>query len=355
MRKWLSAFTLIELLVVIAIIAILAGLLLPALARAREEARRKACSSNIRQIAAACTNYSEPHGDFWPCHWDGLTLTGEALYDDDGNLLTPTEMLGRTEQQCVDNKDPYNNPMQSLALLYPGWIDNEKIFKCPSTNDDPSIIIHWEERARHAIFGRPDVDATGMRTGQVKVSYRDGSQVTDYPYAKYSGMESWSQYKCSYMYDPLSHFRDVGPSQAMGCDADGFSWRDSKGDYPWYQGSVGGGPRGGLSAAWFTDNAATSSTDDAWIWTRSPRKPNHTDGQNVMFFDGRVEWSGRAYASDDPADNIFIPNGILETGLNAGYTSLDSMLFLSDSGCWGQDTDAWMWDECNIANWIPEG
>ena len=66
MRKWISAFTLIEMLVVIAIIAILAGLLLPALARAREESRRKSCDSNLAQIVKACTTYQEPNGDFFP-------------------------------------------------------------------------------------------------------------------------------------------------------------------------------------------------------------------------------------------------------------------------------------------------
>src|SRR3989304_4187094 len=105
MRKWLSAFTLIELLVVIAIIAILAGLLLPALARAREESRRKACNSNMGQIVKACSTYQEPNGDFFPAHsQDNYTRVGTG-YD---NLMLITVNIF--------------HPMASLAVLYPAYI-----------------------------------------------------------------------------------------------------------------------------------------------------------------------------------------------------------------------------------------
>lgn len=61
-----GAFTLIELLVVVAIIAILAALLLPALAAAREKARRAACVNNLKQVAIGMESYTGDYGGYYP-------------------------------------------------------------------------------------------------------------------------------------------------------------------------------------------------------------------------------------------------------------------------------------------------
>ena len=102
----LRGFTLIELLVVIAIIAILAAILFPVFARAREKARQTTCSSNQRQIAASIQMYAQDHEEILP---DASTVWSDIKVD-------PGVFVCPTEGKSVPNGYVYQNGISGISL-----------------------------------------------------------------------------------------------------------------------------------------------------------------------------------------------------------------------------------------------
>jgi prepilin-type N-terminal cleavage/methylation domain-containing protein/prepilin-type processing-associated H-X9-DG protein len=100
-------FTLIELLVIVAIIASLAALILPALGRAREYARRIRCQSNLRQIALAITHYSDENNGAMPPFFGGTIVTNGG----GGGIHLKVHVNGKWSiNTCI-------GPLQNPAIL----------------------------------------------------------------------------------------------------------------------------------------------------------------------------------------------------------------------------------------------
>lgn len=150
-NKKSRGFTLIELLVVIAIIAILAALLLPALASAKERAKRISCVNDLRQSALGVSLYCTDNTDFMPpLKWRGTANLQYPYEMFRTKVVNPTPPLSASD--FTDDGGPYNLGSIWFAKI----VTDGKIYYCPSNNKgDPETYDFYTLKAVWPYGGDP--------------------------------------------------------------------------------------------------------------------------------------------------------------------------------------------------------
>jgi prepilin-type N-terminal cleavage/methylation domain-containing protein len=260
-----QGFTLIELLVVIAIIAILAAILFPVFAQAREEARKTVCLSNCKQLGLAIMMYVEDYDEMYPC--DSVDLLPIGIADND------------------TGSPNYYTQIQWMWQIYP-YTKNRQILACPS---DPGAKTNdWEGYDSNPInltySGACGYDGSGVPT---PVSYAPNDYLITYASgagnsACYGALTATSSVGLASVPTPASTYlvADYGREDME------LTWINNlrAANYTYVYNTSA--PRHGASV----DNTDPSATQPWKSVLQNSNIYRHQMGENIIFADGHAKW-----------------------------------------------------------------
>ncbi len=280
-RATLRAFTLIELLVVIAIIAILAAILFPVFAQARESARKISCLSNTKQMGLVIMQYVQDYDEMYPCNsWD-------------------CPPLGTTD---TDSHNPNFPAAINWMFKVKPYVKNRQILVCPSDPDPKNGWSGWDNNPNPTCD-----DAWGIPT---PISYASSSDLLGYGgYQNSNGCLGDGSFIPDWGFAPKSMASVPTPASTYMLADYG---RETMEEY-WVN---------NLKAANYTrvyntsapGGGTTADTQEPWASNRkNPSVYRHQMGSNITYADGHSKWrnGNQITSGDDWEDGRHAPEGIL--------------------------------------------